>query len=514
MNQRIRKSKCESESEKSSRLAEHLKVALTSVEGGDQTLNGRLQVFFSSLFSSIGGVFGSNVQDQDSQMASRAALVPLKQQQHREGGKQKNSHVEGRNRRVLQDIGNLVTTRAAEGKQVPVEKNKKTITEEAIALVQIGVEKVSVAAKPVEAVKSALERPKPERIEGSSRKTKERISKKNFKVAFSSVLSARSKAACGLASKPKDPVVDIDAEDVSNELAVVEYIDEIYEFYKLSEDESQAQDYMRTQPDINAKMRSILVDWLIEVHHKFELMPETLYLTINIVDRFLSMKVVSRRELQLVGISSMLLASKYEEIWSPEVNDFVCISDNAYVREQILVMEKTILGKLGWHLTVPTPYVFLVRYVKASVPSDEEMENMVFFLAELGLMNYSAIITFSPSILAASAVYTARCTLARSPFWTETLKHHTGYSEYQLMDCAELLASLHSTAAESKLRAVYKKFSSEKRSAVALVSPAKSFHLNHLDRSAYLVLFCFTFVFLFFLVFDHFAVMICLVFCD
>ena len=66
-------------------------------------------------------------------------------------------------------------------------------------------------------------------------------------------------------------------------------------------------------------MRSILIDWLVEVHHKFELMPETLYLTINIVDRFLSMKVVPRRELQLVGISSMLLASKYEEIWAPEV---------------------------------------------------------------------------------------------------------------------------------------------------------------------------------------------------
>lgn len=113
--------------------------------------------------------------------------------------------------------------------------------------------------------------------------------------------------------------MEIDAEDVNNELAVVEYIDEIYEFYKLSEDENQLQDYMCTQPDINTKMRSILVDWLIEVHHKFELMPETLYLTINIVDRFLSMKVVSRRELQLVGISSMLLASKYEEIWSPEV---------------------------------------------------------------------------------------------------------------------------------------------------------------------------------------------------
>lgn len=165
---------------------------------------------------------------------------------------------------------------------------------------------------------------------------------------------------------------------------------------------------MGSQPDLNAKMRSILIDWLIEVHRKFELMPETLYLAVNIVDRFLSLKTVPRRELQLVGISSMLIACKYEEIWAPEVNclffpffpmndsilkipitllleffcliigsmqvnDFVSISANTYQREQILVMEKVILGRLEWLLTVPTPYVFLVRYVKASEPSDEEV---------------------------------------------------------------------------------------------------------------------------------------------
>lgn len=78
-------------------------------------------------------------------------------------------------------------------------------------------------------------------------------------------------------------------------------------------------DYMDLQPDINAKMRSILVDWLIEVHRKFELTPETLYLTMNIVDRFLSVKVVPRKELQLLGISAMVIACKYEEIWAPEV---------------------------------------------------------------------------------------------------------------------------------------------------------------------------------------------------
>ena len=56
-----------------------------------------------------------------------------------------------------------------------------------------------------------------------------------------------------------------------------------------------------------------------------------------------------------------------------QVNDFVCISDNAYVREQVLIMEKTILRKLEWYLTVPTPYVFLVRYIKASNTSDDEV---------------------------------------------------------------------------------------------------------------------------------------------
>ena len=77
---------------------------------------------------------------------------------------------------------------------------------------------------------------------------------------------------------------------------------------------------MDMQTDINPKMRAILLDWLVEVHGKFELMPETLYLTISIIDRFLSTQIVPRREVQLVGITSMLLACKYEEIWAPEVD--------------------------------------------------------------------------------------------------------------------------------------------------------------------------------------------------
>lgn len=117
--------------------------------------------------------------------------------------------------------------------------------------------------------------------------------------------------------------------------------------------------YMENQKDINEKMRAILVDWIIEVHMKFKLMPETLYLTINIIDRYLEKVQVERHRLQLVGVTSMLIASKYEEIYSPEIKDFIYITDNAYSKEDLLNMEYDILSKLGFSLTFPSQYRLL-----------------------------------------------------------------------------------------------------------------------------------------------------------
>ncbi|KAJ6967865.1 hypothetical protein D5086_028847 [Populus alba] len=413
---------------------------------------------------------------------------------------------EGKNRRVLGDIGNLVTVRGIEGKQQPhrpvtrsfgaqllanaqaaaaAENNKKQVCVKAEKVPAAGVDGVAAEARKVAVRKPAQKKvtvkPKPEEVTeispdteekpGNKKKEGEGSTKKN-KPTLSSVLTARSKAACGVANKPKGQVIDIDAADVNNDLAGVEYVEDIYKFYKLVENESRPNDYMDRQPEINEKMRAILVDWLIDVQHKFELSPETLYLTINIIDRFLSVKTVPRKELQLVGMSATLMASKYEEIWAPEVNDLVCISDRAYTHEQILVMEKTILANLEWTLTVPTHYVFLARFIKASIP-EKGMENMVYFLAELGLMHYDTVM-FCPSMVAASAVYVARCTLNKTPSWTETLEKHTGFSEPQLKDCAGLLVYFHSKAAEHRLQSVFRKYSKPERGAVALLPPAKS----------------------------------------
>ncbi|XP_062111915.1 G2/mitotic-specific cyclin S13-7-like [Humulus lupulus] len=412
---------------------------------------------------------------------------------------------DGRNRRALGDIGNMVptTARGVEGKPSrpmtrsfhaqlvanaeaarAAEKNKKQIlfpdagrrvdapkannNQKIVNVKPRPVEVIDLSSDSEEVKKKQdkpLNKKKEVEVEGGALRKKA--------PTLTSVLTARSKAACGMANKSKAQIVDIDAADADNELAAVEYIEDMYKFYKLVENESRPHDYIDSQPEINEQMRAILMDWLVEVHTKFELSPETFYLTINIIDRFLALKTISRRELQLVGISAMLTASKYEEIWAPEVNDFVCLSDRAYTHEQILRMEKIILGKLEWTLTVPTPYVFLVRFIKASFPGDKQLEHMVYFLAELGMMHYATIM-YCPSMIAASAVYAARCTLNMGPVWNDTLKLHTGFTEPQLIDCAKHLTNLHLMAEKAKLRGIYRKYMSSERGSVALLTPAKA----------------------------------------
>ncbi|KAL2901671.1 G2/mitotic-specific cyclin S13-7, partial [Bienertia sinuspersici] len=156
----------------------------------------------------------------------------------------------------------------------------------------------------------------------------------------------------------------------------------------------------------------------------------------------------------------------------------MCISDKAYTSQQILYMEKEILEKLEWNLTVSggprnfimvvgpplltvaTPYVFLVRFIKATVSSDKEMEYMAFYLAENGLMHYQLVVSFCPSLIAAAAVYVALTYLGRTPIWTETLENYRGYSEEQLncgsfRECAKMLIKYQMAAKDTKLKVVH-----------------------------------------------------------
>ncbi|URE02806.1 cyclin-B2-2, partial [Musa troglodytarum] len=268
-----------------------------------------------------------------------------------------------------------------------------------------------------------------------------------------------------------DTVPDIDSCDSNNPLAVVEYVEEIYNFYRQTEVTGCASpQYMSHQFDINEKMRAILIDWLIEVHYKFELMEETLFLTVNIIDRFLARQTVVRKKLQLVGVTAMLLACKYEEVSVPVVEDLVLISDRAYTRDEILDMERLILNALQFNMSVPTPYVFMRRFLKAA-DSDRKLELLSFFIIELCLVEYK-MLKFRPSLLAAAAIYTAQCSLKGFKYWTKTSEMHTAYSEEKLLECSQLMVDFHQKAGMGKLTGVHRKYSTFKYGLAAKSAPA------------------------------------------
>ena len=158
-----------------------------------------------------------------------------------------------------------------------------------------------------------------------------------------SMITASSDAMNGSTSSSTPRPFDIDSDDRMDQFCVTEYTHEIYAYLRECETRSLVDhDYMSRQNDINPKMRVILNDWLVEVHLKFKLRQETLYLCFQLIDRFLEHTQVRRQKLQLVGVTGLMLASKYEEIYPPEVRDYVYICDNAYTRDEILKMEQVL----------------------------------------------------------------------------------------------------------------------------------------------------------------------------
>ncbi|KAG2692933.1 hypothetical protein I3843_08G073800 [Carya illinoinensis] len=269
----------------------------------------------------------------------------------------------------------------------------------------------------------------------------------------------------------EEPVFDIDSCDKKNTLAVVEYIDDLYAHYKKAESSCCVPpDYIAQQSDINERMRAILIDWLIEVHYKFELMDETLYLTINLIDRFLAAQPVVRRRLQLVGVTAMLLACKYEEVLVPVVEDFIVISDKAYSRKEVLEMEKLMVNTLQFNLSVPTPYVFMRRFLKAA-EADTKLELLSFYMIEMCLVEYE-MLKFPPSLLAAAAIFTAQCTLCGFKQWSKTCVWHSNYSEEQLLECSRLMVNFHQKSGTGKLTGVHRKYSTSKYGYAAKTDPA------------------------------------------
>ncbi|KAJ6909972.1 cyclin-B3-1 isoform X3 [Populus alba x Populus x berolinensis] len=295
------------------------------------------------------------------------------------------------------------------------------------------------------------------------------IGKSSRRRSYTLLLMTRSKLLeehGEVIEQEKLPSID----DTSNQLEVAEYVDAIYKYYWILEvQNSSLENYMAIQTDITPQMRGIVINWLIEVHFKFELMPETLYLMVTLLDRYLSQAQIKKNELQLVGLTALFLASKYEDFWHPRIKDLISISAESYSRDQMLLMEKLLLKNLKFRLNEPTPYVFMLRFLKAA-QSDMKLEHLAFYLIELCLVEYKAL-KFKPSMLCASAIYVARSTLQMAPAWTPLLARHAHYQVSQIRDCAEMILRFQKDARTSQLRVTYEKYMRPDLSGVAAIKP-------------------------------------------
>lgn len=213
----------------------------------------------------------------------------------------------------------------------------------------------------------------------------------------------------------EDAVLDLDTEDLDDPLMVAEYVVEIFDYLKDLEMETQPNpDYIEHQPDLEWKMRGILVDWLIEVHTRFRLLPETLFLAVNIIDRFLSAEVVALDRLQLVGVTAMFIASKYEEILSPHVANFSHVADETFSDKEILDAERHILATLEYNMSYPNPMNFLRRISKAD-NYEIQARTLAKYLLEISLLDHR-FLAYPQSHVSAAAMYLARVILDRPPW--------------------------------------------------------------------------------------------------
>ncbi|KAG7022483.1 Cyclin-A3-4, partial [Cucurbita argyrosperma subsp. argyrosperma] len=270
-------------------------------------------------------------------------------------------------------------------------------------------------------------------------------------------------------------------------------------------------------------MREILVDWLVEVAEEYKLVSDTLYLTISHMDIYLSSQAVDKSKLQLLGVCCMLLASKYEEINPPNVEDFCYITDNTYTKEQVLSMEREVRKFLSCegaptiknflrqecsstilYLVPKNIYFFFSLYAVNSLllsyriftqvslenwkAPDLQFEFLSCYLAELSLLDHR-FAQFLPSMVAASAIFLSRFTIQPDKHpWCLALQHYSGYRPSELKECILAIHRLQLNRKGSSLQAIRTKYKQHKFKCVAeLSSPSEipAYYFEDIDKQSF-----------------------------
>lgn len=276
-------------------------------------------------------------------------------------------------------------------------------------------------------------------------------------------------------------IPDPDIDDEGTESLVTEYVKDIIVY--LTERETKMQlksNYLQHHKHIVPKHRRILVNWLLQLHIKYKLTPETLYMMCYILDAYVAKKPELRTtNYQLVGGAALWLASKFEEVWPPQVDDIVKLADRSFTANEVLKMEQELLQTLDFNINRPAPITFLRRYSKLA-DVDTELHSMAKFLLELSVTEYQ-LVGVRPSKLAAAALYLSFRSAEVSPpvqkvgaaipsepsivdeNWTNQLAYYSGYPLEVIMPVVhELCATVKKVQRMHSAQVILDKYSSSK----------------------------------------------------
>jgi len=337
-------------------------------------------------------------------------------------------------------LGEIRTTRAQQLRNKMIQKNQEA--------------KIP-AKRPITELKQHT------RIETAHKETEEEVANDSIDDEENMEVSLSDEAKKELADKIEANHKD----DCAQDYLVGHYVEKVYDYLRyLEHKHAITPRYLDGHPEVNPKMRSILVDWLVQVHKRFKLVPDTLYLTVGILDRYLSnCEKISKNEMQLIGITALMIACKTEEILCPEVDDYVYICDNAYSSEEILKMELEIFHTLDFNVGQPMSISFLRRYSNMG-EVEARQHSMAKYLLELSLVDYD-LMSIKPSIVAAGALNLSLQLLGNNE-WTDVLQHYSEYSNEDLKHVVNLLCKclyqIEFTKTGTKLAAVKKKYSESK----------------------------------------------------
>ncbi|VDK47981.1 unnamed protein product [Anisakis simplex] len=244
------------------------------------------------------------------------------------------------------------------------------------------------------------------------------------------------------------------------------YADDIYDYIFHAEKKHGVPPAFLCGHTVTPKMRSILVDWLLQVHIRFHLLPETIFATINILDRYLAVGDADKSNLQLIGITCMSIASKYEEVYAPEMQDYVYITENSYSKHDIVLMEMKILSKIGVDLGRPHVIQFLRRI---SCYFDAVLHSMAKYICENAVFDYTTC-HLKPSFIAAISLWLASRLEDRE--LPDDIFAIARVSEEEIQEWSAVFAtSLLKTHTNTKLTALKNKYSNSKFSRVSDLLP-------------------------------------------